>query len=112
MAIELKTLGPEHPNVGKTYNNLGFSYAEKGEHDKTIEYYEKALAIGLKTLGPEHPMVGTTYNNIGGEYAERGDKVKAMKYLLKAKAIYLKKLGPEHPDTKIVQSWIDDLNNE
>ena len=38
---------------------------KKGEYDKALEHYQKALAIELKQLGPEHPDVATSYNNIG-----------------------------------------------
>ena len=89
----------------------GQAYHAKGESDKAIGYYGKALAIQLKALGAEHPDVATSYFNIGTAYADKGDKAKTMAYLLKAKAIYLKKLGAQHPDTKDVQSWIDGINS-
>ena len=107
LAIQLKSLGPEHPSVGLSYNNLGSAYYNKGEYDRAIGYYEKALAIALKSLGPEHPDVGLSYNNLGLAYAQKGDKVKGMGYLLKAKAICIKRLGPDHPNTKTVQATID-----
>ena len=109
LAIQLKTLGAEHPEVGTTYNNIGSVYDSKGEYEKAIGYYEKCLAIELKKLGAEHPDVGGSYNNLGGAYHGKGDKATAMAYLLKAKAIFLKKLGAQHPNTKNVQEWIDSL---
>ena len=48
-----------------SYNNIG----AKGEYDKALEHYQKALAIQLKKLGPEHPSVATSYNNIGAVHA-------------------------------------------
>ena len=65
LAIDLKTLGDEHPIVATSYNNIGMVWKRKGEYDKALEYYEKCLAIRLKTLGAEHPSVATSYNNIG-----------------------------------------------
>ena len=109
LAIQLKTLGAEHPSVGTSYNNIGGAYSEKGEYDKALEYYEKDLAIQLKALGAGHSAVATSYGNIAKAYYDKGDKEKAMAYLLKAKAIYLKKLGAQHPKTKKVQSLIDGL---
>lgn len=42
MASDLKTFGPEHPNVATVWNNLGLAWASKGETNKAIGYYEKA----------------------------------------------------------------------
>ncbi|MDA1048424.1 MAG: tetratricopeptide repeat protein [Verrucomicrobia bacterium] len=109
LAISLKALGPQHPDIGTIYNNIGGTYDSKCESDKAIGYYEKDLAIKLKALGVEHPDIGTSYNNLGTVYKAKGDKTKAMAYLLKAKAIFVKKLGAQHPNTKTVQEWIDDL---
>jgi tetratricopeptide (TPR) repeat protein len=41
------------------YNNLGSTYSDKGEYDKAISYYEKALAIGRRFLGEEDPNLAT-----------------------------------------------------
>ena len=65
MAIELKTLGGEHPSVATSYSNIGSTFGNKGEYDKALEYYEKCLAIELRTLGGEHPSVANSYFNIG-----------------------------------------------
>ena len=75
----------------------GQAYHAKGESDKAIGYYEKALAILLKKLGAEHPRVATSYNNIGLAYHAKGEYDKAIGYYNKALAIQLKKLGAEHP---------------
>ena len=48
LKINLKMLGPEHPDVAVIYNNLGLAYTGKGEYIKAIEYLQKALKIDLK----------------------------------------------------------------
>ena len=55
MPIALQTLGPEHPDVGTSYWNLGSIYAEKDDKEKARAYLQKAKAIFLKKLGPNHP---------------------------------------------------------
>ena len=57
MAIELTTLGTEHPDVAASYGNMGNSWSSKGEYEKALELYKQCLAIRLKTLGAEHPDV-------------------------------------------------------
>jgi tetratricopeptide (TPR) repeat protein len=104
--VRLKTLGAEHPEVGKSYSNIGAVYSNKAEYDKAIGYHEKALAIRLKTLGPEHPLVGASYNNIGAVYSNKAEYDKALGYHEKALAIQLKTLGAEHPAVATSYFWI------
>ena len=55
LAIDLKQLGPEHPNVAASYNNMAYVFKAKKDLPKAKEYWEKAYAIRLKKLGPDHP---------------------------------------------------------
>ena len=64
LAIELKQLGPDHPDMAGSYNNIGVSHDINGDYDKALEYYQKSLAIELKKLGPDHPDVAVSYTNI------------------------------------------------
>ena len=97
LAIRLKTLGGEHPDMAKSYNNIGIIWKNIGEYDKALEYYEKCLSIELKTLGGEHPDVASSYNNIGIIWKKKGENDKASEYYEKSLALKLKTLGGEHP---------------
>ena len=55
LAIYLKQLGPEHPSVAISYNNMAYVYKAKKDLAKAKEYWEKAYAIYLNKLGPSHP---------------------------------------------------------
>ena len=46
--IAKTTYGEDHPKIAIRWNNLGAAWDNKGEYDKAIEYYEKALEIDLK----------------------------------------------------------------
>ena len=52
LAIRLKQLGPDHPDVAISYNNMAYVYKAKKDLAKAKEYWEKAYAICLKKLGP------------------------------------------------------------
>jgi len=91
------------PDYGDAYNNIGGAYDSKGEYDRAIEYYQKALKIGIKKLGPEHPSVAIRYNNIGSAYKSKGEYDRAIGYYQKALKIGIKRLGKNHPHTKIFQ---------
>jgi tetratricopeptide (TPR) repeat protein len=77
-------LGEEHPDIATYYSNLGIAYAGKGEYDKAISYYEKALAIGKKFLGEEHPDIATYYSNLGIAYAAKASMIKPFHTMKKA----------------------------
>jgi tetratricopeptide (TPR) repeat protein len=50
-------LGPEHPDVATSLNNLAALYRDQGEYAAAEPLYKRALAIRDKALGPEHPLV-------------------------------------------------------
>ena len=109
LAIDLKQLGPEHPDVATSYYIIGLVHDSKGEYDKALEHYQKSLAIDLKELGPEHFGVAISYNKMAYVYKAKKDLAKAKEYWAKAYAIRLKKLGPNHPDTEDTKAELDAL---
>jgi tetratricopeptide (TPR) repeat protein len=50
----------------------------KGEYDKAIDYYEKALQINLNAFGGQHPNVATGYNDLGAAWYSKGDTTKLL----------------------------------
>ncbi len=110
LASDLKTYGPDHPEVAILRNNLGLAWNSKGEYDKAIEYYELALASDLKAYGSDHPRVATRWNNMGSTCHSKGEYDKAIKYYEKALASILKTFGPDYSDVatsynNLGESW-------
>ncbi|MCP4370660.1 MAG: TIR domain-containing protein, partial [Deltaproteobacteria bacterium] len=66
------------PDSTDALNNLGLAWKAKGEYDKAIEYYEKALKSDLKTFGEEHPNVAIYWNNLGMAWYAKGEYDKAI----------------------------------
>jgi tetratricopeptide (TPR) repeat protein len=81
-----------------TCHNLASIYEAKGEYDKAIEFYNKALKINEVKLGLDHPDTAATYNNLAGVYRAKGDYDRAIEFSKKALKIYDEKLGLDHPD--------------
>ena len=98
------------PVYSPAYNNLGMAYRRKGDHDKAIEYYEKALEIDLEKLGPEHTEVAIRYNNLGVAYQSKGDCDRAIEYYEMALRIALERLGKNDPHTRMFQENLDSLS--
>ena len=97
LAIRLKVLGPDHPDVAGSYMGIGNVHDAKGEYDQALEFYQKSLAIQIKTLGPDHPYVAASYNNIGWIHFSKAEYDKALEFYQKSLAIQIKQLGPDHP---------------
>jgi len=98
LAIFEKELGPEHPDVAQSLNNLEELYVSIGDYARAALLYKRALAIFEKALGPKHSEVAKCLNNLAGLYYYLGDYARAEPLYKKALAIKEKALGPEHPD--------------
>ena len=56
-ALEIieKVLGPQHPDVATTLNNLAVLYESMGDYEKALPLYQRALEIREKVLGSATP---------------------------------------------------------
>ncbi|MFH0910158.1 MAG: tetratricopeptide repeat protein, partial [Planctomycetota bacterium] len=72
LAISEKALGPDHPDVATSLNNLAELYRAQGQYAAAEPLYKRALAILEKALGPDHPNVGTALENMAAMYRKMG----------------------------------------
>ena len=54
LAIQLKSLGNEHPDVGDTRFNIAILYHHQGNHAQTRMYYDGAYQVYQKAYGEDH----------------------------------------------------------
>jgi tetratricopeptide (TPR) repeat protein len=80
-------------------NDLGYTYSQLGEFQKSLEYHNQALKIRQETFGEQHPDTATSLNNVGGTYGNLGDHNKALEYQLRALKIQQQLFGEQHQDT-------------
>ena len=59
-----KALGPEHPDVATSLNNLAALYQATGRYAEAEPLYQRALAILEEVLGPDHPNTKTARANL------------------------------------------------
>jgi tetratricopeptide (TPR) repeat protein len=62
LEIREKALGPEHPDVARSLNNLANLYRDKGDYARAETIYQRALAIREKAFGLENPEVAASLN--------------------------------------------------
>jgi superkiller protein 3 len=74
------------------YFQQGYAYNNKGDYDKAIEYYNKAIEL--------NPDYAVAYYNLGNVYNNKGDYGKAIEYYNKAIEYYNKaiELNPDSVD--------------
>jgi len=111
LEIEVKALGPDHPDVATSLNNLAGLYDSQGKYDeaeplylRALEVKEKALGpdhaleVKEKALGPDHPDIALSLNNLAGLYDSQGKYDEAEPFYTRALGIWEKALGPDHPN--------------
>jgi len=98
LAIWEKALGPEHPKVATSLNNLVELYRAQGQYAEAEPLSKRALAIREKALEAEHPDVATSLNNLALLYRAQGRYTEAEPLASRALAIRKKVRGQEHPD--------------
>ena len=63
LAIREKVLGPEHPDVATSLNNLASLYGDQGRYAEAEPLYQRSLAIMEKALGSDHSSTVTIREN-------------------------------------------------
>jgi serine/threonine-protein kinase len=98
LALREKALGPEHPDVASTIQQLGALAWWMGKYPQALEQAERALALKKKALGPEHPEVVKAMKATAIPLRELGRYDEARQRFEQILALQEKNLGPEHPD--------------
>jgi hypothetical protein len=62
--LQEKRLGPLHPDLANTLNNIGVVCEITGKHDDAEQHFRRALTIATTALEPDHPFVATSRKNL------------------------------------------------
>jgi tetratricopeptide (TPR) repeat protein len=98
LEVAERAVGPDHPSVAASLNNLASVYDSQGQYTQAEALYKRALAIWEKALGPDHPNVASTLNNLALLYDNQGRYAQAEPLYRRSLAISEKTLGTGHPD--------------
>ena len=77
LKVAEEIVGPDHPSVATSLNNLAILYDTQGQYAAAEHLYKRALSIDEKALGPDHPSVATTLNNLALLYRATGRNLEA-----------------------------------
>ncbi len=97
LAIREHALGPDHPHVAISLNNLALLYHAQGRTAEAEPLFQRALAIREHALGPDHPHVAQSLNNLAALFHSQGRTAEAEPLHQHALAISERALGPDHP---------------
>jgi tetratricopeptide (TPR) repeat protein len=76
--VAIATVGPDHPYVAISLNNLALLYSKQGDYLKAEPLYKRSLAIWEKLLGPDHPYVANLLNILSELYHAMGKEKEAL----------------------------------
>ena len=77
LKVAEEIVGPDHPSVATSLNNLALLYDTQGQYAAAEPLYKRALSINEKALGPDHPSVAASLNNLARFYRATGQILEA-----------------------------------
>lgn len=98
LELREKSLGPEHPDVATSLNNLAELYKSQGLYSEAEPLHERALAIRVKALGSLHTDVAASLNDLALLYRAQGRYAEAEKRYKQSLTILEQVLGPDDPN--------------
>ena len=97
LKMRLITLVENHSDIATSYIIIGFIWESKGEYNKAIKSYNKALNIRLVSLGEKHVFTVLThtylahaFNGLAFSYRDKKEYLKAIDYYNRALLLHKK----------------------
>ena len=93
----LSELPSNDPSLSCLYQRLGMVADDKGEYDKSLEWYQKSLEIDMRTCPSDHVNIGITHNSIGAVHRNKGDDSRALESYNRAVSLFKQADDENHP---------------
>jgi tetratricopeptide (TPR) repeat protein len=90
-------LGPDHPEILVSRNNLALAYQAAGRATEAIVLHERTVADMERVLGPDHPNTLTSRGNLALAYQAAGRAAEAIELHARTLADMERVLGRDHP---------------
>lgn len=101
LPLRERALGPAHPLVAASLNNMGNALVELGRLDEAEASYRSAREVYERALGPEHPRVAMAWDNLANLFDARGDMKQLAEAAEKGLVLRERVLPPGHPEIAI-----------
>jgi len=92
-----RTLGPEHPDVGLSHNNVSIALDMLGDTAGALEHARLALSIFETSLDPYNVQVGIIIRNIAGILSADGRDAETLVTCERAREILIRHYPETHP---------------
>ena len=102
LTIREKALGPDHPDVAQSLNNLAAIFIKQRKYAEAEQFAKRSLAIVEKALGPEHPGIAANLTTLAEVELARGRPREAEILFNRSLSLTEKSLGPENPAVAVV----------
>lgn len=99
LQIREQQLGPDHPDVALTLNNLAILYKNQALYAQAEPLYQRALHISEQTLGANHPEVAHYLLDLAILYNMQGRYAQAAPLYQRASTIREAHFGSQHHET-------------
>jgi tetratricopeptide (TPR) repeat protein len=96
LSIREAELGPTHPDVALSLDNIASTMQSTGDFAGALEHYARAREIRLAALGPDSIDVAYALNGMGGVYMQQGDLDRALAIFQESQLTLERLLGPDH----------------
>lgn len=106
LELFLKAYGPDDPNTGSVYNNIGLCYYYLNKPEEAIKNYEEAIRINELSYGESHETTAYLYNNLGAAYSEANELEEAIAQHKRALQIY-EAVYPNHLNLDLALTHVD-----
>ncbi len=97
VALNEMVLGPRHPTLAITLNNLGRIYAREGKDADAEETLHRAISIKEHSLGRNHPSLAANLEALATVYLRQAKYALAEALYIRAVRLVEQSLGDEHP---------------
>jgi tetratricopeptide (TPR) repeat protein len=90
-------LGPNHPDVAQSLNNLATLYQSQGLLAEAESLFLRSFFINQQYLSPDHPNVATSFNNLAELYRMQVNFAAAEPFCQQSLSVREQQLGLNHP---------------
>jgi len=91
-------LGPDHPDVVKALEQVGWEHKELGQYEQAQTFLARAVELNERVLGQSHPDTAWSVNNLGLVLMDKGDLEAAKAAFERADRIWVAALGEDGID--------------